>query len=217
LKAVIFDMDGVLADSEPAHFEALRRVLQKNGVPFTFRMYERHFAGRTDEEGLALFLKKSRASVKKLAREKQETYLGLFTGHVRAYSPTVKVARLLHEKRVPLALATSAVRAEANAFLEAFDLKKLFSAIVSGEDVREGKPAPGVYILAAKRVGVAPSDCVVVEDSVMGVEAAKRAGMKCVAVTHSFPEKKLSRADAVVNDLVPGGSKKLFDSVIKMN
>jgi len=220
MKTVIFDLDGTLADSEQAHYEAEKRVLQKTGVELSFGQYLKHFAGRTDEEALAGFLgsrknAKKTASFRELAREKNRVFIKLVPRFAKPYKQTVGAAKMLRRTGVKLGLATSAVGVEASALLRCLGLKKFFSAVVSGDKVRRGKPAPDLYLLAAKKLGASPEDCVVVEDSVAGVSSAKKAGMKCVAVTHTFPKKLLSNADDVVNDLAPGGSKKLFKAVVE--
>ncbi|MCX6767377.1 MAG: HAD family phosphatase [Candidatus Micrarchaeota archaeon] len=216
MKTIIFDLDGVLADSEKAHYEAIRRVLAQEGVKLSFKDYAKHFIGMTDEEGLSRFLRMPRAKVMVLADRKHQLLLQTIKRSVRPFRQTIAAARQLRAKGFEIGLATSAVRSEALALIAALGIKDLFSAIATGSEVRNGKPAPDIYFLAAKKLGVRPRDCVVIEDSIAGVVAAKRAGMKCVAVTHTFPRNALAKAkaDAIVDDCAAGGSKKLFKAVL---
>ncbi len=212
MEAVVFDMDGTLVDSERAHYEAERIVLAKRGVGLSFQQYLEYFVGRTDHEALAGFLE-SRHGVREMAREKNELFISLIPRLVKPFKQTVGVARSLGKSGARLGLATSAVEAEAKALLEHLGLKKFFKIVVTGNNVRRGKPAPDIYLLAAKKLGARPRACTVVEDSVTGIAAAKSAGMRVVAVTHTYEKKFLAKADAIVNDLAPGGSKKLLKAI----
>ena len=215
MKAVLFDLDGVLVDGEKAHYHATRLALEEQGIHFTYKQYLQYFPGVTDEEALAWFLRKPRRAVKWIARRKHELFSEIFDQHIVSFPNTIAAAKMLKRKGYRLVLATSAVRPEAMAFLNAFRLKPLFHAIVSAEDVKKGKPDPQIYLLAAKKAKAKPSECVVVEDSVAGVAAAKAAGMRCVALLHTYPHKLLRKADAIVSDRGAGGAKKLFKAIVE--
>ena len=213
MKAVIFDMDGVLLDSEKAHYEAVRRVLARRGIFLTFKEWKRDYPGRPDAEAFFYVLKMGKGEAEKLAGEKQKILVRIAGSLAKPFKPTIAAAERLCAEGYALALGTSAASNEAAALLRRFGLKRLFPIVVTAEDVKRGKPAPDIYLLAAKKLKAKPKDCVVVEDSIMGVEAAKRAGIRCVAVTHTFPRKLLRRADAIVDDRGAGGSKKLFKAI----
>ena len=206
-------MDGVLVDGEKAHYHATRLALEEQGIPFTYKQYLKFFPGVTDEEALSWFLRKPRPAVRAVARRKHELFSKIFDQHIVSFPNTIAAAKMLKRKRYRLVLATSAVRPEAMAFLNAFRLKPLFYSIVSAENVKKGKPNPEIYLLAARKAKAKPSECVVVEDSVAGVAAAKAAKMRCVALLHTYPRKLLSKADAIVDDRGAGGSKKLFKAI----
>jgi HAD superfamily hydrolase (TIGR01509 family) len=181
--AIIFDMDGVLADSEPVHFEATRLLMEEHGVVYTAADEERYF-GCTDRE----MFREMRARYGLAAQEDDlaEAWID-------------RVVRLLPERIVPmrgvpavldrlrasgfrLALASSSSPAIIRTTIEGLGLADAFEVIVSGRDVANGKPAPDIFLETAQRLGVAPSACLVVEDSQNGLRASVAAGIPCLVI-----------------------------------
>jgi HAD superfamily hydrolase (TIGR01509 family) len=133
-----------------------------------------------------------------------QIYMDIVDGMIEVYPGTLPLLRQLKRFDIPAALASSADQVKVEANLKAAGIADdLFSAIISGDDVVHKKPAPDIYLLAAERCGITPADCVVIEDAISGIRAAKAAGMRCVAVMTSFDGQTLLKegADAVCEDI----------------
>ncbi len=210
LKAVIFDFNGVLVDDEPIHFELFRKVLAEEGLTLTKEAYVAKYMGMDDRGCFrAVFEDNGRglddAQVAQLIRRKAAYYRDTIAERIVIF-PGVK--RLVPElaARFPLAVASGALRAEIEMILQVAGLKDCFQVIASAEDVDHGKPHPEVFIKALRglnekqRDPIRASECLVIEDTKDGLTAAHRAGIKCLAVTNSYPAAELE-AEAVVDSL----------------
>jgi HAD superfamily hydrolase (TIGR01509 family) len=199
IQAVIFDMDGVLTDSEPlinaaavAMFREMGLVVQpEDFLPFVGTGEDRYIGGVAEKYGLPLDL----AAAKKRT---YEIYLDLVPQRLQAHPGAPALVRACQQAGLKVALASSADRIKIDANLREIGLPPAtWDAVVSAEDVVNKKPAPDIFLAAARKLGAAPGACVVIEDAVNGVQAAKAAGMRCVAVAHTFPSEKLAGADLV--------------------
>jgi len=201
-KAVIWDMDGVIADTALYHFKAWQEVFQKRGVNFTEEDFRRNFGQRNDTiirnvlgEGL------SPSEIDTIAGEKEENFRQKVSQHIKPLPGAIELIKSLKERVFSMALASSAPMENIRLIIGSLDINNCFHAIVSGREVKEGKPSPQGFLLAAKKLGVAPENCIVIEDAVAGVTAAKRAGMHCLAVTNTHPRVSLKEADLIVDTL----------------
>ncbi|MBI3988654.1 MAG: HAD family phosphatase [candidate division NC10 bacterium] len=208
-QALIFDMDGVIVDSEPLHLLATQRALQLIGRDLSEEEYYRRYVALTDRELFEALLGKGDPQVEPLMVEKQRLYQELAASGVRPYPATVAFIKRAQEV-LPLAIATGATREEAEEALQRLGIRDAFRIVVSAEDYERGKPDPAPYLLAAHRLGVLPSRCVVIEDSKEGVRAAKAAGMVCLALTHTHAKAELAHADLVLETLDGLDPKALF-------
>lgn len=184
--AVLFDLDGTLVDSEPHYYEAGRLTLERYGVTgFTWEQHSR-FIGIGTRETLETLRAEYGidAPVDELLAVKNRHYLELVTTSATAFPQMRAFVERLHTAGHPLAVASGSSRAAIEAALEATGLGSLLAVRVSAEEVGRGKPEPDVFLEAARLLGAAPAECVVVEDSAPGVEAAHRAGMRCIAVPY---------------------------------
>ncbi len=203
LGAVIFDMDGVLIDSEPLHHRATQAALGARGRSYTERD-NRAFFGATDSEMLRVLriLFDLPQSTAELVAAKTARLLELIRAEARPLPGVPEVVRWLRESGLPLALATASRPPVIEAVLEAVGLAGAFAAVVSGDDVAHGKPAPDGFLLAARRLAVDPERCLVIEDSRNGVRAAKAAGMRVAAVPcDATSHEDFSAADVVLPSL----------------
>jgi len=201
-RAVIWDMDGVIADTAPYHLKAWQEVFRKRGVKFTEEDFRRQFGQRNDTiirttlgEGV------SQSEVDVIASEKEENYRQRVRQNIRPLPGAVKLIKSLKEHGFSVALASSAPVENIQLIMRGLGIEDSFQAIVSGREVQEGKPSPQGFLLAAQKLGAEPENCAVIEDAPAGITAAKRAGMHCLAVTNSHPQSSLTEADLIVDTL----------------
>ena len=194
--AVVFDMDGVLVDSGAHHRAAWVSLCAELAVEPPHEFW-RLTIGRPAEEAVALLVGGvSATEAARLAGRKRAHYAEhARRGIVAVRGVQAYVARL-EARGVPRAVATSAARVDVERLLDAIGLRAAFDTVVSADDVRRGKPHPEVYLKAAERLAVTPARCLVFEDAVVGVQAARRAGMRVIAVTTSYAGAELIAAGA---------------------
>lgn len=199
-KAVLWDMDGTLINSEELHWIAWRETMANEGILVTREQFLATFGQRNDSIIPTMLGSAATAEqIQRIGQAKEQRYRQLVRRAGIAFEPGVAtwLHRLNHEQWQQ-AIASAAPRANIDAVLEALSANNTFQAIVSAEDVHRGKPDPEVYLLAAARVGVPTARCIVVEDAVAGIEGARRAGMRSVGVRHNGKD---LRADVVVESL----------------
>lgn len=205
-KAVLFDMDGVIVDSEPLHVAAFQATLKNYGHSLSGEQYKQHFAGRTDEAGFRQYFDYIGETVELpvVMDEKAKVYLGLAADQLTPYPGVLEFIRDLAAREVRLALVTGSLRAEADVVLRTFNLTDIFSTVIAAEDVTHGKPSPEGYLKGARGLNVGPADCIIIEDAPSGVQAAKAAGIRCVAVTNTHTKEELADAGLAIEQLKPG-------------
>lgn len=205
-KAVLFDMDGVIVDSEPLHVAAFQATLKNYGHSLSGEQYKQHFAGRTDEAGFKQYFDYIAETVELpvIMDEKAKAYLALAADQLTPYPGVLEFIRDLAAHEVRLALVTGSLRAEADVVLKTFDLTDVFATVIAAEDVTDGKPSPEGYLRGARDLSVEPADCIIIEDAPSGVQAAKAAGIRCVAVTNTHTKEELAVATLTVEQLKPG-------------
>lgn len=188
IKAVIFDLDGTLVDSEPNYYTADREFLQEYGIDFTPELHKKSVGMGTFE--LVKWLKREHRITEpfsSMVKKKNQIYLRIARNQTRPFPEMVKLLYYLEERAYVLALASGSSKQVIDEILTGVGLEGYFKTTVSSEEVFRGKPLPDIFLEAAKRLDVAPENCFVIEDSVFGVTAAKDAGMYCAAVP-SFPD-----------------------------
>lgn len=199
-------MDGVIVDSEALHVAAFQAALKKYGHDLSEEQYKEHFAGRTDEAGYKQYFEYINETIELpvIMDETSKAYLQLATDQLVPYVGVIDFIRDLATHSVPLALVTGSLRAEAEVTLKTFGLSELFTVVIAAEDITHSKPNPEGYLKASRALGIEPVDCIVVEDAPRGVQAAKAAGMRCLAVTTTHTKEELAQATVVVDQLRPG-------------
>ena len=201
ISAVIFDMDGVLVDSEPYQFSAFQQLFHEYGVELTKESF--NGIGRTAKENIELLMKKWRVKgdLQQLFEKREEIYRQLIKDNIKPMKGAVSLINRLGEGH-RLAVASSSARKNIDFILSSLKIKGKFDAIVGGDEVKKGKPAPDIFVKAAEKLNVEPSSCVVIEDAERGVMAAKAAGMACIAVPNQYTEDQdFSMADKVIRSL----------------
>ncbi|CAM5659911.1 Phosphoglycolate phosphatase [Streptomyces afghaniensis] len=184
--SVIFDLDGTLVDSEPNYYEAGRQTLAEHGVTdFSWTDHER-YVGISTQETVADWIERYglRASVEELFTAKNRRYMELARSSTRAYPEMRKFVELLAAEDVPMAVASGSSPEAIAAVLAGTGLDAHLRIVVSADEVAHGKPAPDVFLEAARRLGADPAACVVLEDAAPGAAAAHAAGMRCIALPY---------------------------------
>jgi beta-phosphoglucomutase family hydrolase len=202
IRAVIWDMDGVIADSGPYHLAAWQEIFGRRGVKFTAEDFNHSFGLRNDNIIRNTLGKNiAQAEVDAIAGEKEETFRRLAGGKIKALPGALELLRLLEKEGLSMAIASSTPPENIELVTGILGIAGYFQVIVNGHEVTKGKPDPQVFLLAAQGLGVKPENCLVIEDAVAGVTAAKRAGMYCLAVTNTHSRQKLKEADLIVDTL----------------
>jgi beta-phosphoglucomutase len=204
IRGVLFDMDGVLVDSESFICEAAMMMFAEIGVlvkpedfkPFVGTGEDRYIGGVAEKYGIKVDIEKVKART-------YEIYQTVITGKLKPLPGAAEFVSLCREKGFRLILATSTdrIKMEANLYVSGIPFSA-FDGTISGLDVENKKPSPDIYIKAASLIGLQPEECLVVEDAVNGIKAAKSAGCRCLAVTGSFDRQLLSDADWICNSLI---------------
>jgi beta-phosphoglucomutase len=209
IRAVIFDLDGTLVDTEPLHFAAFNEVLRADGISIHFDDYKARLIGLNDRDCFSTVLRENHKDageqhVADLIARKTVVYQEIIAERDVLFPGAEKFVRDCAH-RFPLMIATGTLRAEAEAILRRAGLRELFLDIIAAEDVERGKPEPDGFIAALGRIGfilrqrdpVMADECLVVEDTQAGIEAAHRAGMNVLALCHVAPAADLAGADVV--------------------
>jgi len=201
-KTVLWDMDGVIADSNSFHFAAWQETFANRGVKFTKENFTKLFGTRNDfiirkvlGEGLP------EEDIKTLVQEKESSFRQKAKGNIKPLPGVIKLLDTIKRGNFKLALVSSAPKENIDLLTSELKIGGYFNCIVSGHEVAESKPNPQIYLLAAGKLGTQPENCIVIEDSLLGIKAAKSAGMRCLAVTNTHPKEDLGEADKVVNSL----------------
>lgn len=197
--AVIFDMDGVIVDSEPRHERAFLEVLREIGYADHHGLCFADYVGRSDQEIWDDFLARNPCpySLEELMRRKRECVVAFLCAERPVFDGLPQLVERL-AGRAALALASGSERAIVDTVLALTGLTRFFQVTISGSEIERGKPDPEIFLRAAHLLGVAPRDCWVIEDSLPGVTAGRAAGMRVLAITNTHPAAKLRDADVVV-------------------
>ncbi len=194
-------MDGVIVDSEPRHEKAFLEIFDQIGFGQTHGIHFPDYIGRSDKAVWLDFIANHKPSYtyEDLTAMKQNRFLEILRAEQPIFDGLPELVAKLNAK-YPLAVASGSLHPVIDEVLVIKNLRSYFSAVVSSQDVAKGKPAPDIFLRAADLIKKKPQECVVIEDSVAGVEAGKAAGMQVIAITNSFAAEKLGRADHIVKN-----------------
>lgn len=202
LRAVIFDWDGVVVDSSAHHERSWEILAAKRGLPLPADHFKRGFGKKNDAIIPDLGWATEAAAVNALAQEKEEIYRSFVRKNgIEPLPGARELLAALQAREIPCAIASSTERANLDLPLDLMGMRDFFKVIVSAEEVRHGKPDPSIFLLASQKLGTAPAECVVIEDALVGIEAAKRAGMPVLAVATTNPLAALGAADSAVQSM----------------
>ena len=198
--AILWDMDGTLLDTKVCHYISWRDVLRKHGYDLTEALFDEHF-GRNNTSILPIYLgyEPDPELANKMISEKEALFRKMAPSKSVLFPGVESWLKTAQSLGIHQAIASSGSLENIKVMADAFGISSYFTEVVSGADL-PAKPEPDVFLIAAKAIETAPDHCLVVEDSVPGIHAAKRAGMKCVALTSTNPPSKLDQADVIVDD-----------------
>ena len=201
-QCVIFDMDGVICHTNPHHVKAFEAFFNKYEIPYTNEEFEEHMYGKHNGYIMTHFFKRSIAGeeLTLLEDEKEAMFREVYKDKVETIPHYLEFLSELKSRGFKTAVATSAPRGNLDLIISALNIADKMDSMMSSEDVKAHKPNPEVYLKSAERVGVAPSDCVVFEDSFSGVTAGLNAGMKVVGVLSTHTKEQLPPCDFYIND-----------------
>jgi beta-phosphoglucomutase len=212
LRAIVFDFDGVITDSEVLHLRSFNRVLAQYGVEISTKDYYKDYLGLSDFDCFKALiskkvLQKPAKEIENLAKEKNQVFEKLAKTEGRIIEGVRDFLQMLSQNNIPMAICSGALLAEIELVLEQARLRPFFEVIVSAEFVKKGKPSPEGFLLTLRKLNrnrqnpIPPNQCIVIEDSHWGLEAAKAAGMHTIAVTNSYDADQLAMAEKIVTGL----------------
>jgi len=212
LKAVIFDFDGVITDSEILHLRAFNQSLAQYGIEITKNDYYTMYLGFNDTDCYKLLIEKGllkmdEQQINTLMIQKKKLFEQLAKAEGKMIEGVRDFLNMLEQNNIPMAICSGSLLTEVEMVLEDARLRHLFEVVVSGEQVKKGKPDPEGFLLSLQRLNenrenpITANQCVVIEDSHWGLEAAKAAGMHTIAVTNSYDAGQLGMADKIVDQL----------------
>ncbi|MFB3922828.1 MAG: HAD family hydrolase [Terriglobia bacterium] len=201
--AAIFDMDGVLVDSNPYHLQKWEDLLKEHNIPFNPEDLPKQILGIRNDTAFRHFFgeKLTKPQRRQLSEELEARFRSVFSPHAKPLPGLTALIAECHAAGIPMAVASSAMSKNVEFIVDALGFRRYFAHLVTGDEVTHPKPDPEIYLKAAQHLGLQPSRCVAFEDSFVGVEAAKRAGMKCVGIASTFPLEELraqTHADLLV-------------------
>ena len=202
IKAVIFDLDGVIAETEHVHIQAETETMLKHGVKISENELHQ-YTGTTAKQMLTALTRKYRLHVtfNEIFNEKEEIMFRLLEKKVQPTNGVIELLRKLKQMKIKLGIASSSHKRLIEYVLKELEIAPLFDSVVGAEDVANSKPNPEIFLTCAKKLHAEPTECLVVEDSKLGVEGAKKAGMKCLGYRNpNSGNQDLSKADIVTND-----------------
>lgn len=214
IQAVLFDMDGLMVDTEPLHLQAFNFALKKFGKHLTEEENTKRYIGTPDIDGAKDMVVRFNLpiSVSEFLKVKQDKSRELLSGHLIPESGLIELLNDLKENGYKVAIASSSALENIKAIVKNLGVGDLIDQLASAEEVKQGKPAPDVYLLAAEKLGVKPEECLVLEDAPKGVQSGKAAGMKVFAVPSQYTKgQDFSQADKVLSSL-----SEVFDLMISL-
>lgn len=198
---VVFDMDGVIVDTNPYHKISLKQFCEKYGYHFTDEELIKRIYGRTNNEWITnLFGKLPKERLLELGEEKEAMFRAIYKDAVEPVDGLEKFLKKLTHQKIPNAIGTSAPRSNVDFILDNTGLRNYFPVILDQSHVEHGKPNPEIYLKTAQALNLPPAQTIVFEDSLSGIEAAQRAGARVVGVTTTHTPAELKHCDLVIPD-----------------
>jgi len=211
---VIFDMDGVLADTGPVHYKSWKMLAEEIGVNFDREFFEETFGQQSIPITRKLVGEKpSRKKVEKWSDLKEKYYREMVKDKLEPLPGVISLLKKLKKEGFKLAVGSSGPPENVELLLESLNVKNLFDEIITAADVSNSKPSPDVFLKVADKLNLNPENCLVIEDAPVGIKAAKRANMKIIALTTTHPREELMEADMILSDLTNLNTEKILNLI----
>jgi len=213
--AIIFDMDGVIVDSNPYHKIALKQFCEKHGYHLSDEELKSRIFGRTNKDWLMSLFDGivTSSQIKEFEDEKESLFRAIITPHIKPVKGLISFLEMLELRGIPRAVATSAPPANVRFTLEKTETQKYFQVVVDGDMVENSKPHPEIYLKTIAAIHFPPERCIVIEDSLSGITAGRQAGCKVIGITTTHTREELDDTDLIIdhfNDLTIDDLIKLF-------
>ncbi|GAC1385171.1 MAG: HAD family hydrolase [Ginsengibacter sp.] len=202
IRAAIFDLDGTLIDNNSYHLQTWKKYLENMGRDISEEEYNANINGRTNKNALEYIYQRKMTDEEAapLALEKEAMYRELYQPYIAPVPGLMDLLEQLAERKIPMAIATSGIEVNIEFMFNNIPIKPYFNEVVNSSHIKKGKPDPEIYFKTAERLKVQPSNCLVFEDAVVGITAAKSAGMHVIAITTTHTSEELQDADLLIGN-----------------
>ncbi len=202
IDAAIFDMDGVIVDNHRYHLLAWEKFCDKHNLIFDKKKFTKQYFGKNNNDILTGLFGKELPNelIQKLGEEKEADYRELYRNDIKALEGLIEFMKHLKSSSKKIAIASSAPRSNINFVIEHTKIQSYIDVVVDGNMIKRGKPNPDIFLTAAGKLGTMPEKCVVFEDSFAGIEAAKRAGIKVIAVATTHSKEEHDKTIPIITD-----------------
>lgn len=199
---VAFDLDGTMIDNNSYHILSWQEFYKRRNRTFTSEEFVEHFNGKTNADVLKYIFHPNLTAneIYRYTHEKEALYREIYTPFIKPVNGLIKLLELLQQQGIPMVIATSGIPINIEFMFEHIPIQHFFTDIINSTHITHGKPHPEIYELAAKKLMLQPNHCIAFEDSVAGVQSAKNAGLKVIALTTTHPKSDLHQADLIVQD-----------------
>lgn len=199
---VAFDLDGTLIDNNAYHILSWQEFYKRRNRSFTAEEFIEHFNGKTNSDVLKYIFHPNLTAEEthRYTDEKENIYREIYAPHIKPVDGLIELLELLHQQNIPMVIATSGIPVNIEFMLQHIPIAKFFKSIINSTHISHGKPHPEIYQITAKNLGFAPEKCIAFEDAVAGVQSAKTAGLKTIALTTTHQPEELKQADKIVKD-----------------
>lgn len=200
--AVIFDLDGTLLNNNAFHLESWKKYLKNIGREMTDEEYNEKINGRTNKDVVKYLYGNDipEEEISKCTLEKEAIYRDLYKPHIKPVEGLMELLDILDQNHIPMAIATSGIQVNIDFMFENVPIRKYFRKVVDSSYITNGKPDPEIFLKTAGFLETAPSGCLVFEDAVVGIKAARAAGMKVIALATTHSKQELASADMTIDD-----------------